>query len=341
MHVLVTGHKGFIGTVMVPFLQSLGHTVRGIDSDLYRYSTYGDPPEPVEERIKDVRDIEAEDLEGIDAVVSLAALSNDVLGDLNPEITYEVNHRASVRLAELARDLGIQRYVFASSCSMYGAAGGQDALDESAAFNPVTAYAKSKVLVERDVSQMATDDFSPTFMRNATAYGVSPRIRFDVVLNNLSAWAYTTGRVHMKSDGTPWRPLVHIEDISRAVAAVLAAPRAKIHNQAFNVGLNSENYQIRDLAKFVVETIPNCEISFAEGAGPDTRNYRVKFDKYERTFPDFPLQRNARATVRSIYESYRRIGLSKDEYEGPRYKRIAQLKSLIEAGKLDQTMRWV
>lgn len=341
MRILITGHKGYIGTAMVPHLQSLGHTVRGIDSDLYRSSTYGPPPEPVEEIIKDVRDIETGDVEGVDAVVNLAALSNDVLGDLNPDVTYEINYRAAVRLAEMAKELGIQRYVFASSCSMYGAANGETALDETAEFNPVTAYAKSKVLVEREVSRMASDDFSPVFMRNATAYGVSPRIRFDVVINNLTAWAYTTGQVRMKSDGTPWRPVVHIEDISRAVAAVLAAPREKIHNEAFNVGRNSENFQVRELARFVAEAVPNCELSFAEGAEPDTRNYRVNFDKYEEAFPDFPLQRDARTGARDIYEAYRRIGLDREDYEGPRYKRIAQLKSLLQRKHLDESLRWV
>jgi nucleoside-diphosphate-sugar epimerase len=340
MNVLITGHKGFIGTVMVPLLQSYGHKVRGIDSDLYRNSTYGPAPLPVDEIVKDVRDIEIEDLRDIDAVVCLAALSNDVLGDLNPEITYEINHRAAVRLAEMAKGAGIQRYVFASSCSMYGASSGKEALDESAEFMPVTAYAKSKVLVERDVSQLASDSFSPTFMRNATAYGLSPRIRFDVVLNNLSAWAYTTGQVHMKSDGTPWRPVVHIEDISRAVAAVLAAPRGRVHNEAFNVGRNDENYQIKELAEIVAETIPGCELTFADGAGPDTRNYRVSFDKYERTFPDFPLRWRASRGATEIYLAYRRIGLNKDEYEGPRYKRIAQLKTLLASGQLDPSYRW-
>lgn len=339
MRVLVTGHKGYIGTVMVPMLQARGHSVLGIDSDLYRNSTYGTAPEPVDEIIKDVRDIEKSDLEGVDAVVSLAALSNDMLGDFNPDLTYQINHQASVRLAELAIELGIRRYVFASSCSMYGAAG-DAVLDESAEFNPVTAYATSKVWVERDVSQMATDNFSPTFMRNSTAYGVSPRIRFDVVLNNLSAWAYTTGQVRMKSDGTPWRPLVHIEDISRGVIAALESPREKVHNEAFNVGRNSENYQVRQLADFVQQTIPNCEISFAGDASPDLRNYRVNFDKFEKTFPDFALQWNALDGARSIYDSYAKFGLDKDDYEGPKYKRIAQLKSLIASGQLDETMRW-
>lgn len=339
MRVLVTGHKGYIGTVMVPMLQAHGHTVLGIDSDLYRNSTYGTAPEPVDEIIKDVRDIEKTDLEGVDAIVSLAALSNDMLGDFNPDLTYQINHQASVRLAEMAIDLGIRRYVFASSCSMYGAAG-DAVLDESAEFNPVTAYATSKVWVERDVSKMAADDFSPTFMRNSTAYGVSPRIRFDVVLNNLSAWAYTTGKVRMKSDGTPWRPLVHIEDISRGVLAALESPREKVHNEAFNVGRNSENYQVSQLADFVQQTIPDCEISFAGDASPDLRNYRVNFDKFEKTFPDHALQWDALAGARSIYESYAKFGLDKDDYEGPKYKRIAQLKSLIASGQLDETMRW-
>ncbi|MFK7888080.1 MAG: NAD-dependent epimerase/dehydratase family protein [Gammaproteobacteria bacterium] len=339
MRVLVTGHKGYIGTVMVPMLQARGHSVLGIDSDLYRNSTYGTPPAPVDEIIKDVRDIEKADLEGVEAIVSLAALSNDMLGDFNPDLTYQINHQASVRLAELAIELGIRRYVFASSCSMYGAAGDK-VLDESAEFNPVTAYATSKVWVERDVSQMANDDFSPTFMRNSTAYGVSPRIRFDVVLNNLSAWAYTTGKVHMKSDGTPWRPLVHIEDISRGVIAALESPREKVHNEAFNVGRNSENYQVKQLADFVRQTIPNCEISFAGDASPDLRNYRVNFDKFEKTFPDHALQWSALEGARSIYASYAKFGLDKDDYEGPKYKRIAQLKSLISSGQLDETMRW-
>jgi nucleoside-diphosphate-sugar epimerase len=339
MRVLVTGHKGYIGVVLVPILQQGGHEVLGIDSDLYRNSTYGPSPANVEEIIKDVRDIEKSDLDGVDAIVSLAALSNDMLGDLNQDWTYQINHLASVRLAEMAKSVGIHRYVFASSCSMYGAAG-DAVLDESAEFHPVTAYAKSKVFVERDVSAMADDGFSPTFMRNATAYGMSPRIRFDVVVNNLTAWAYTTGQVRMKSDGTPWRPLVHIEDISRAVLAVLDSPREKVHNEAFNVGRNGENYQIRDLAGFVRDTVPDCDISFADGAEPDLRNYRVNFDKYARTFPDYELQWDAKRGVEQVYSAYRSIGLDKDDYEGPQFKRIAQLQKLISEGRLDDSLRW-
>jgi nucleoside-diphosphate-sugar epimerase len=339
MNVIVTGHKGFIGTIMVPMLQAAGHKVRGIDSDLYRNSTYGAPPAPVDEIIKDVRDVEKSDLEGADAIVHLAALSNDVLGDLNPDMTYEINHKASVRIAAMAKEIGVPRFIFASSCSMYGAAG-DEVLDETAEFNPVTAYAISKVLVERDVRELADDRFSPVFMRNATAYGFSPRIRFDLVINNLIAWAYTTGLVRMKSDGTPWRPVVHIEDISRAVIAALAAPREKIHNEAFNVGTSAETYQIKTLADMVMRTVPDSRIEFAGDAGPDKRNYKVNFSKYAQAFPEHLPAWTAERGVQSIYEAYRRIGLHQDDYEGPQYKRIAQLKHLLATGQLDDTYRW-
>ncbi len=339
MRVLVTGHKGYIGTVMVPMLQAAGHDVVGLDSDLYRNSTYGELPPKCDEILKDVRDVEKNDLENVDGIIHLAGLSNDTLGDLNPELTYEINHAASVRLACIAKELGINRFVFASSCSNYGAAG--DGLqDESAVLNPVTAYAISKVMVERDLSAMADENFSPVFMRNATAYGVSPRIRFDIVLNNLTAWAYTTGRVLLKSDGTPWRPLVHIADISLAAIAMLTAPKEVVHNQAFNVGLNSENYQIRELAQVVQETVPNCEIGFANGAEPDKRNYRVDFSKYSHSFPEHKLRWNVRQGAKEIFDLYQRYELKKDEYEGPQYKRIAQIKLLLGTGQLDDTLRW-
>ncbi|HEU5450926.1 MAG TPA: SDR family oxidoreductase [Terriglobales bacterium] len=339
MRVLVTGHKGYIGTAMVPMLLNAGHQVLGIDSDLYRNSTYGNALPQVPEIIKDVRDIEKSDLKGIDAIIHLAGLSNDALGDLDPELTYAINYHASVRLAQMAKELGINRFVFASSCSNYGAAGDK-ILDESGELNPVTAYAISKVKVEQEVSQIADDKFSPVFMRNATAYGVSPRIRFDIVLNNLTAWAYTTGHILLKSDGTPWRPLVHIEDISLAAIAMIEAPRAVVHNQHFNVGQNSENYQMRTLAEIVKETVPNCEIAFADGAEPDKRNYRVNFTKYTNAFPNHQLRWNVRRGAKQIYESYRAIGLQRDEYEGPKYKRIAQLKSLLASGQLDTNLRW-
>ncbi len=340
MRILVTGHKGFIGTVMVPMLMNAGHEVVGVDSDLYRASTYGPEPQaPDRELIKDVRDLEAADLEGIDAVVHLAALSNDMLGDLNTEWTWDINYRASVRLAGLARDCGVGRFVFASSCSMYGA-GGDAPLDEDAVFNPVTAYAESKVLVEREVSAMADDRFSPVFMRNATAYGLSPRIRFDVVINNLTAWAYTTGQVLMKSDGSPWRPVVHIADISRAVLGVLSAPRDLVHNRAFNIGANQENYQVRELAEMVRDVVPGCELGFAQGAEPDKRDYQVSFDRLARALPAWVPQWTARDGVMELYNGYRRIGLDRDDYEGPRYKRIAQLRERLAVGDLDDTLRW-
>ena len=346
MRVAVTGHLGYIGAVMVPILQDHGHDVIGVDTDLYRRSTYGSFPAACPSIEKDVRDLEAADFQGIEAVVHLAALSNDVLGDINQQVTYEINHHASVRIAELAKAAGVNRFVFASSCSMYGASqeGSTDGeipiLDESADFHPVTAYAQSKVYVERDVRKLADDGFSPTFMRNATAYGMSPRIRFDLVVNNLTAWAYTTGKVRMKSDGSPWRPLVHIEDISKAVCAVLASSRETVHNESYNIGSDTENYQIREVATIVRDIVPDCELTFADGAEPDLRNYRVTFEKYVSTFPDFPLDWTVRAGVQQIYDAYVSLGLSPDDYEGDRFKRIAQLKKLIAERKLDETMRW-
>lgn len=339
MNVLVTGHRGFIGTVMVPILLREGHQVTGLDTDLYRYCTYGDEPVDVPSIDKDVRDVQKADLQGFDAIVHLAALSNDPLGNINPDLTYDINHRASVNIAEMARDAGVKRFLFASSCSMYGKAG-DNILDESASFHPVTPYAKSKVYVERDVAPMASDGFSPVFLRNATAYGVSPRIRFDLVINNLVAWAFTTGRILMKSDGTPWRPLVHIEDITQAVVCALRAPREVIHNLAVNVGSNDENYQMRDLAQMVKETVPDCAIDYADGAGPDTRCYRVNFDKIHSVFPDFKTTWTARKGIKQCYASYRKIGLNKDDYEGIKFKRIAHIQHLIETGKLDNNLRW-
>jgi nucleoside-diphosphate-sugar epimerase len=339
MRILVTGHKGYIGSVLVPLVQKAGHVVVGLDSDLFQNSVYSKASPPDEEIIKDIRDIEKVDLAGIDAIIHLAGLSNDTLGDLNPELTYEINHRASVRLAELAKEVGVQRYVFASSCSNYGAAG-SGFQDETAQLNPVTAYARSKVMVEQDVAQLADDHFSPVFMRNATAYGVSPRIRFDLVINNLTAWAYTTGDVLLKSDGTPWRPLVHIEDISLAALAAVEAPREVVHNQSFNVGQTTENYQMRTLAEIVRDTVPNTRIAFANGAEPDTRNYRVDFSKYEKAFPNHKLRWTAQMGAKQIYDSYRAFGLGRDDYEGPRFKRIAQLKTLLASGQLDESLRW-
>jgi nucleoside-diphosphate-sugar epimerase len=339
MRVLVTGHKGYIGTVMVPMLVAEGYEVVGLDSDLYEQCTFGSFVQCVQEIKKDIRDVEASDLEGFDALLHLAGLSNDPLGDLDPGLTFEINHVASVRLARLAKEAKVSRFIFSSSCSNYGASG-DHLVTEEGEFHPVTPYGQSKVLVEGDVARLADSTFSPAFLRNATAYGVSPRLRFDLVLNNLVAWAFTTGGVHIKSDGTPWRPIVHIEDISRAFVCVLRAPREVIHNQAFNVGASEENYQIRDLAEIVKETVPGSRIEYSPDAGPDKRCYRVDCSKLARSLPAFKPQWNARRGAEQLYEAYKKIGLRLEDFEGPRYKRIDHIKRLLSSGRLDAALRW-
>ena len=339
MRILITGHKGYIGTVMAPLLADAGHDIVGLDSDLFEQCTFGEPPREFPSLRKDLRDVEQSDLEGFDAVIHLAGLSNDPLGNLNPELTYDINYHASVRLATLAKEAGVSRYLFSSSCSTYGAAGDK-ILDETAEFNPVTPYGRSKVLVEQEVAKLAGPNFSPTYLRNATAYGASPRLRFDLVLNNLTAWALTTGRVFIKSDGTPWRPIVHIEDISRAFLATLEAPRELIHNQAFNVGRTEENYQIRDLAEIVKETVPGCSIEFAADAGPDKRCYRADFSRIGKVLPAFQPKWNARRGAQELYEAYKKVSLRVEDFEGPRYKRIDHIQKLLAAGRLDANLRW-
>jgi len=339
MRVLVTGHCGYIGTVMVPMLLEDGHEVVGFDSDLFEDSTFGDGIVDVPTIRKDIRDATVDDVKGFDAVIHLAGLSNDPLGDLNPQLTYEINHLASVRLASLAKDAGVPRFIFSSSCSNYGA-GGENLLNEESPFNPVTPYGISKVKVEQDVARLASRDFSPTFLRNATAYGVSPRLRFDLVLNNLVAWAFTTGKVFIKSDGTPWRPIVHIADISRAFIAVLNAPRDVVHNVAFNVARNEDNYRIRELADIVKETVPHCTIEYAKDAGPDKRCYRVDSSKIARTLSSFKPVWNARKGAQELFEAYKRIGLKLEDFEGPKFKRIDHIKKLLSTGRLSPDLRW-
>jgi nucleoside-diphosphate-sugar epimerase len=337
MRILVTGHLGYIGTVLTPLLLRRGHEVVGMDVDWYRDCTFGDPSAiaDVPNIARDIRAAGADDLRGFDTVIHLAGLSNDPLGDYNPTLTDEINHRAAVRLAEMARDAGVRHFIFSSTCSTYGAAG-DDFIDETGVFRPCTAYARSKVAAERGLKRLSDRNFSVTLMRSATAFGHSPRIRWDLVLNNLTAHAATSGRILLKSDGTPWRAIVHVQDIAAAFIAVAEAPRQRVHDQAFNVGQTRENYRVSELAQIVAETVPHSRIEFAAGAAPDRRCYRVNCDKLPRVLPAYHPHWNARSAVRQVYEAIRAIGLQAGEFEAARYARLAHMKQLVADGVVDE-----
>ena len=338
----MTGVEGYIGCLLAPVLAQRGFEIVGMDTGFYRDGwLYSDKALfPVFPTLvnKDLRQACEEDLEGVEAVVHLAELSNDPLGENSPDITRDINHKGSVRLASLAKGLGIQRFVYTSSCSVYGISDA-DRVTEESPVNPQTTYAECKVAVERDVGAMADDEFSPTFLRNATAYGASPRMRFDIVLNNLAGLAWTTKRIAMTSDGTPWRPLVHVLDICGAVVAALEAPRDKVHNQVFNVGDTNANYQIREVAEIVGDVFPDCEVTMGPSGGDD-RSYRVSFDKIHEELPGFRCDWDARKGAEQLYETFKRIDMTGAQFQAPPFTRLQQLRYLLRTSQIDKDFFW-
>ena len=340
MRVLVTGSEGYIGTVLTPFLMAHGHDVVGVDTGFHRvgwlYNGVDRSPAWIE---KDIRQLTADDLRGFDAIVHLAELSNDPVGQLNPDITFEINHHGSVRLATLAREVGVERFIYMSSCSVYGAAGDSFST-ETSEVHPLTAYAQCKVLVERDVRPMADDRFSPTFLRNATAFGASPRQRFDLVVNDLAGHAWTEQVIRMDSDGRPWRPFVHILDISRAIASVLAAPRDVIHGEIFNVGSNEQNYQIREIAEIISSTFPDCRLSIGDSSGDD-RNYKASFDKIHDRLPGFECRYDVARGAQQLLDVFRAVQMTTELFEFRGHTRIKQIQHLLATHQIDDRFYWL
>jgi nucleoside-diphosphate-sugar epimerase len=336
----MTGSDGYIGSVMAKMLIDRGYDVLGCDTGFFRGRDFVEMEYNLPTVGVDIRDIAESDVDGADAFIHLAALSNDPMGELDPKLTDEINHIASVGLARLCKRIGCERFLYASSCSMYGVSAADQALTEEAPFNPVSAYALSKVEAERSISRLADRHFSPVFLRNATAYGPSPRMRFDLVLNNLVGWGFATGKVRIMSDGTPWRPLVHVEDISQAFLAALEAPRDMIHNQAFNVGADSQNFKVREIAGFVEKTIPDCKIEYAHNAAPDPRSYRVDFSKIATILPAFKPRWTVEQGVRQLLHIFKTRGLTRQEFESDEYTRLKKLKHLLMTGRLLEDLRW-
>lgn len=340
--IIVTGHNGFIGSLLVNLLTEKGYEVIGIDTNYYGKDCAFYPFQPkIKEINKDTREISQEDIKGAYAICHLAALSNDPMGELNPGLTYDINHHASVKIAEMAKRTGVEKFIYSSSCSLYGMAGGESALTEEAEFGPITAYAKSKVYSERDILPLGDGNFSVTFLRNATAYGASPKLRLDLVVNNLVGWAVTTKHIRIMSDGSPWRPIVHAEDIARAFIAIIETPKEVVNRQSYNVGLNTENYQVRDIAEMVQTVIPACDVIFTGEHGSDSRTYKVNFDKIANQLPNFKPKWNLKKGIEQLFESYQRLGMTNEKFNGRYFIRLKQLQYLMSENKLNKNLFWI